>query len=66
MSKIIVDEMPNEPSDCPFAHMVKYHPDTEFYNSHCDYACSINPSMCLCTDPNAYCEYLTELPKGGE
>ncbi len=64
MSKIIVDEMPKEPSNCPFARKDRYWPDTRFYNSHYDYICGVDKSACI--NPGAHCDYLTELPKGGE
>lgn len=62
MSKIIVDEMPKEPSDCPFARENNWWPDTQFYNAHYDYVCCVDTR--ICTNPGSHCDYLKELPKG--
>lgn len=65
MSKIIVDEMPNEPSACPFSYTDGYFPDTETSNSHYSYGCTILRNPC-CLGYGCSCDLLKELPKGGE
>ena len=66
MSKILVDKMPEEPRYCPFALMREYIPECEGFNPHYEYGCVLNDGMSCDVYEGNPCEYLAELPKGGE